>query len=190
VITPDEQQLVLLLKQGDALALEKLFHQYHAPLCILAFRLLRDHDKAKDVVQEVFIKVWKGRESLEVSYSLQAYLKRAVVNTALNIIDQNSRRKNVSLEENIDRPDPRGASSDQELSELQKAVNDALEQLPPRTKAVFTLIRMEEMTYREVASTLAISEKAVEKEMMKALKLLRTALRDYLPALIAAILLS
>jgi RNA polymerase sigma-70 factor, ECF subfamily len=189
VISPDEQKLVSLLKHGDALALEKLFHQYHTSLCLLAFRLLRDHDKAKDIVQEVFIKIWKGRESLEVSYSLQAYLKRAVVNTALNVIDQNSRRKNISLEESIDQPDPRTASSGHEFSELQKTVDRALEQLPPRTKTVFTLIRTEEMSYREVATALAISEKAVEKEMMKALKLMRAALRDYLPMLLVSFLL-
>ncbi len=73
---------------------------------------------------------------------------------------------------------------------MEKRAHHAVESLPTRTKAVFKLIRMEEMSYKEVSITLAIFEKAVEKEMMKALKLLRQALSDYLPALITAILFS
>ncbi len=59
-----------------------------------------------------------------------------------------------------------------------------------RTRAVFTLIRSEEMSYKEVAETLDISLKAVEKEMMKALKFLRQALKDYLPILAIPFIIS
>ena len=62
--------------------------------------------------------------------------------------------------------------------------------LPARTRAVFRLIRSEEMSYKEVAETLGISLNAVEKEMMKALAFLRQALKDYLPILAIPILLT
>ena len=74
------------------------------------------------------------------------------------------------------------------FNELSSRVDEAINKMPLRTKAVFTLIRFEEMTYQEVSESLDISLKAVEKEMMKALKLLREALKDYLLLLIIALL--
>ena len=190
VIPADEQLLVSRLRQSDPTALESLFFQYHQQLCKVSFRLVNDVDKAKDVVQEVFIKLWKNRESIEISVSLQAYLKRAVINTSLNVIEQDNRSRMVPLEAGLSQVDHETAATLHDASELELRAHHAVENLPTRTKAVFKLIRMEEMSYKEVAVTLAISEKAVEKEMMKALKLLRQALSDYLPALIAAILFS
>jgi RNA polymerase sigma-70 factor (family 1) len=190
VISSIDQQLISSLRQGDTLALEKLFHQYHAELCSIAHRLLDDREKSKDVVQEVFIKLWKNRASLEITYSIKAYLRKAVVNTTLNVIEQTKKTGHMALDEKIDFTDERTASSGHDLGELESRVQEAIAQLPARTRAVFTLIRMEEMSYREVASALTISEKAVEKEMMKALRILRSALRDYLPLLIVAFLFS
>jgi RNA polymerase sigma-70 factor (ECF subfamily) len=190
VISADEQQLVSRLKQSDPAALESLFFQYHQQLCKVSFRLVNDVDKAKDIVQEVFIKLWKNREALEIAVSLQAYLKRAVINTSLNVIERDKRSRIVPLEKGLTETDQATAATPHEVSELEKRAHHAVENLPTRTKAVFKLIRMEDMSYKEVAVVLAISEKAVEKEMMKALKLLRRALTDYLPALIAAILFS
>jgi RNA polymerase sigma-70 factor, ECF subfamily len=73
-------------------------------------------------------------------------------------------------------------SSDQGLdaAELSMKAEKAILALPERTRLVYTLIRSEEMSYKEVANTLSISTKAVEKEMMKALRILREALKEYL----------
>jgi RNA polymerase sigma-70 factor (ECF subfamily) len=71
-------------------------------------------------------------------------------------------------------------SDELSMNELSTHANNAINNLPPRTRTVFTLIRSEEMSYREVAETLGISIKAVEKEMIKALKLLRESLRSFL----------
>jgi RNA polymerase sigma-70 factor (ECF subfamily) len=91
--------------------------------------------------------------------------------------------------ESLDHPDlarHSGSPADNELAldELKEKANHAIEKFPGRTRIVYTLIRSEEMSYREVAETLNISLKAVEKEMMKALKMLREALKDYLPSAI------
>jgi RNA polymerase sigma-70 factor, ECF subfamily len=115
-------------------------------------------------------------------------LKRAVLNTSLNYIE--SRKRFVPLSdvatqhyvaENI-------VEQQQSSDELSLHIDKAVNNLPIRTKAVFTLIRFEEMSYKEVADSLDISLKAVEKEMMKALKLLRKELKDYLPLLILPLL--
>ena len=184
-----ERELITLLRRGDQRALQTLFDSYHASLCALACRLINDHERAKDIVQEVFIRLWKNRHQLEIKTSWNAYLKRATVNTALNHIKQASASRNLILEK-TNLSSNLTQSSEQEFiySELKKKADDEIEKLPPRTRTVFKLIRSEEMSYKEVAEVLDISIKAVEKEMMKALKLLREALRDYLPVIAGSIM--
>jgi RNA polymerase sigma-70 factor (ECF subfamily) len=178
-----EQELIASLKSDDQKALKKLFELYHASLCSLAYTLTKDKDQSKDVVQDVFIKLWKNRQSLEITVSLYAYLKRATVNTAINYIEKTGRSNKQPIEKS-DLTAYAQNTTDQDFSynELKNKADEAICQLPSRTRAVFTLIRAEEMSYKEVADTLDISLKAVEKEMLKALKLLREALREYLPS--------
>jgi RNA polymerase sigma-70 factor, ECF subfamily len=183
-IIQEENNWLDLLRQGDHGAMKLIFMRYHETLCRVAYRVIPKADKAKDIVQEVFLKLWIKREEIKITSSLEAYLKRAVVNTAINHLQQ---RENVPLEgKHMDSPlmisrDPSEEQVYRELSDhAEKAIND----LPVRTSIVFKLIRLEGMTYREVSAHLDISEKAVEKEMMKALRLLREALKDYLIVLI------
>jgi RNA polymerase sigma-70 factor, ECF subfamily len=181
-----EEELIALLKKNDSAAMEAIFRQYHASLCSVAFRIVRDKDQAKDIVQEVFIKVWRNRSAIQITTSLGFYLKRATINTALNHSEGNLRITKEPLQE-VHRVVSVRDSDPLTQQELQQAVDQALCKLPVRTRAVFTLIRSEEMSYRQVAESLNISEKAVEKEMMKALRLLRDALRPYLTSMIILI---
>jgi RNA polymerase sigma-70 factor, ECF subfamily len=161
-----------------------IFMRYHETLCRVAYRVIPETEKAKDIVQEVFLKLWTKREQITITSSLEAYLKRAVVNTAINHLQH---RENVQLEEkHLDSPlmISRDPSEEQVYRELSAHAEKAINDLPVRTSIVFKLIRLEGMTYREVSAHLDISEKAVEKEMMKALRLLREALKDYLIVLI------
>ena len=175
--------MVTLLKTHDEKALKSLFELYHTSLCLLAYTIVKDNDQAKDIVQDVFIKLWKNRMSLEITSSLNAYLKRATVNSSINFIESGYVKNKHRLEKSNLTFYSRN-TADQELTydELKKRADDSIQNLPIRTRGVFTLIRSDEMTYKEVAETLGISVKAVEKEMMKALKLLREALKDYLPS--------
>jgi RNA polymerase sigma-70 factor (ECF subfamily) len=178
-----EEDVASLLNADDQNALNVLFEEYYSPLCLLAFKIVRDRDQAKDIVQEVFIKLWKSRHVLKITTSWKAYLKRATVNTALNYLESGYFQKKHPLE-GADLSFYSGTTADEQhaYNELKKRSDEAIENLPLRTRTIFVLIRSDEMSYKEVAETLGISLKAVEKEMMKALQLLRTALRDYLPA--------
>jgi RNA polymerase sigma-70 factor (family 1) len=184
VIPAEEKQLVTRIQNGDHAALKFLFTHYHTLLCRLASTLLKDPEQAKDVVQEVFIKFWRNRHNTKITTSLKAYLKRAVVNTSLNYLEQNKASLKLPVEKadqqhSADHPD-----TPHEYQELVTKVDVAIQQLPVRTRTVFTLIRSDEMSYKEVSESLDISVKAVEKEMMKALRLLREALKDYLPVIL------
>ena len=177
---PDEKQLLVLLKQDERSAIKAVFEKYHATLCYTAYRLLGDKDLAKDVVQDVFIKFWNSRASINITTSLAGYLKRSVINAAINQLEKDQRLAKVSIDKLSNHPEGTSADRDHRLLEITSALEKAIAELPVRTRTIFILIRKEEMSYKEVSETLNISSKAVEKEMMKALRLLREMLREFL----------
>jgi RNA polymerase sigma-70 factor (ECF subfamily) len=177
----NEKALIALLKKDDPSAIRTIFDSCHSSLCVLAYRIVNDTDQSKDIVQDVFIKLWKNRQSLELTGSLEAYLRRAAVNTALNYLESSGRWKKQELgKSDLSAFSSNPTEQDISYQELNQKANEAIHHLPVRTRTVFTLIRTEEMSYQEVADALGISMKAVEKEMMKALRLLREALKAYL----------
>jgi RNA polymerase sigma-70 factor (ECF subfamily) len=182
----NERELIELLKKDDPLAMQTIFKTFHSSLCRLVYNISKDADQAKDIVQDVFIKVWQNRHELNITGSLEAYLRRAAVNTALNHIERNQRSKTRELyESNLTRLAANPTAEAMSYKELSQHANKAISELPVRTRVVYTLIRNDDMSYKEVAETLYISTKAVEKEMMRALRLLRVALKDFLnPSLI------
>jgi len=187
----NEKDLLELLRKDDPSAIKHIFDSYHPTLCMLAYRVLKDTDQAKDSVQDVFIRLWRNRQHLEITGSLAAYLKKATVNTALNVVKSRTRFNKQGLgQTDLSALASNLTEEDVFYKELTQKADNAINDLPERTRIVFTLIRSEEMSYKEVAATLRISTKAVEKEMMKALRLLRKALGDYLTnALVIALLL-
>jgi RNA polymerase sigma-70 factor, ECF subfamily len=182
----NEKEILEQLRRGDQAGLQAIFMAYHGDLCRVAYRILRDRDFAKDIVQDVFLKIWIRRASLDIESSLSAYLKRAVVNTSINALRQHRNVVSAESDSMAESSVMKAADADEthNLNELNAMANRAIDNLPARTRAVFQLIRLEGMSYREVSRHLDISEKAVEKEMMKALRLLREALKDYLVVLL------
>lgn len=171
------------LQNGNPLAFEKLFDQFYEPLCKYAYTILRDMDDAEDVVQSTFFKLWDQRHTLSIESSLNSYIYRIVHNNSINIIRQQSNHqehnenwlKTATKELNT-------TIEDIEAKELQSAINQALENLPPQCKKVFMMSRMDQMAYSEIAKELNISPKTVENHIAKALKLLRVDLQEFLTA--------
>lgn len=180
VLSDKDKELLELLKIDDQEAMRLLFVSYHSLLCRVAHRLTGNKAEAKDVVQDVFIKFWNNRRSVVINTSVEAYLKRAAVNTSLNRIEQKNRFIKFDHLQWQDNKGENTTEHVQDYHDLSRKVDAAVRNLPSRTRVIFTLIRFEDMSYKEVAETLNISVKAVEKEIMKALKILRSALKDYL----------
>jgi RNA polymerase sigma-70 factor (ECF subfamily) len=183
----DDLLLVKLLQTDALQAIQLIYKKYHLPLFHTAYRILSTEEEAKDVVQEVFIKFWESRLRLEISSSLQAYLHRAVINTALNHLQKNKKTFSTSLEKSYQISNPATAQPMMK-EELEEAIQRAIQGLPTRCRLVFSLNRYEGLSYKEIAASLSISTKAVEKEMMKALKLLRKYLKEFLPVVLTLLL--
>lgn len=159
---------------------EVLFKNHHRELVNLAFNLLRDKDAAKDVVQEVFLKLWKNKDSLEFGTQIHHYLFRATAHTAMNAL--RFQKKIVRMD---DAPvvDTLMASEHRHeiaYTELEIKVRDAIDRLPPKCRAIYMMSRHEGLKYQEIADTLELSLKTVENQMGIALEKLRQDLKPFL----------
>ncbi len=177
--TQDQQQILDRLRNDDQSALQELFDQCYQPVCTTIHRFIKDHALVEDLAQEVFVRFWEKRHTLQINSSLNGYLRRMAINEALGHL----RRKKVYIEE-LDPQTNNETAPDVEKqllhSELEDEIRAAIDNLPPRCRTVFQLSRFEELTYQEIADKMEISIKTVENQMGKALRVLREQLQQYL----------
>jgi RNA polymerase sigma-70 factor, ECF subfamily len=166
------------LRAGDEQALKGIFQRYYASLLTHAYRITADKDAARDVVQDVFANLWQKRANLDVHTSLQAYLRRAVVNGAINYVKSRQRFLQETPDQWAQVPDDaHDTIAWKEQLEVQEAqVRAAIESLPEKCRLVFVLSRFEQMSHKEIAETLDISVKTIENQITKAMKMLREKL--------------
>lgn len=160
--------------------IERLFMANHKALCNLANRILRNRDTAEDIVQEVFIKIWQKRDEIKIESTLKGYLFKAVANAALNELQRIKKFQYHTeiKEDQLPSVDPVSHESDQGF--LEQKIQEALDDLPPKCKVIFTLSRYENLKYKEIAEQLDISVKTVEAQMGIALEKMRLKLKPYL----------
>jgi RNA polymerase sigma-70 factor, ECF subfamily len=179
-----DQQLAAALRTNDEGAFDFIFRSWYAPLVRYATGMTDgDTDEAEDLVQQVFVKFWEQRSTVEIQYSIKAYLYRMVHNRALNRLrSARTRERYIEYQgrqmEYVNEP-----PIDSQDNELQERYQQALHQLPPQCRKIFELSRFEALKYREIADHLGISIKTVETQMGKALKILRQELIEYLVVL-------
>ena len=179
-----EREWLRKLAAGDQAGLDALFRHYYAELCRSAYRILLDAAAAEDVVQEVFVTLWRKRGRLAKIEQPGPYLRRAVRNRSLNYRRDNH-QQTVDLDdapEPMTPPDITGRPLDQ--AELDRLVEQAIATLPERSRLVFVLSRYEALSQKEIAAQMGISVKTVENQMTRALRLLREYLAPYLGAVL------
>ena len=173
-----------LNREIDEHAFELVFREYHQLLCNYAYTFVRDKDEAEEIVQSVFLILWEKRSVLQVQQSVKAYLLGMVRNGSLNALKHNKvRQKQADEAKGAGEPTTQLALTD----ELEQRITVAMSQLPEQCRLVFQMSRMEDLKYTEIAGQLNISIKTVENHMVKALRIMRQYLRDYLMLLITAL---
>ncbi|MBX2978822.1 MAG: RNA polymerase sigma-70 factor [Flavobacteriales bacterium] len=166
---------------GDRAAFEALFRLHYRPLCAFAMGYLKDGDKAEDLVQDLFFRLWLDREKVNITTSVKAYLYVAVRNRCLNAVKAGSKVR--ALNEEVDDHLQEEERTEDEHTERIARVQAAIEALPEERRKVFKLSRYEGLKYQEIAERLGISVKTVENQMGSALKTLRIELKDLMPLL-------
>ncbi len=175
-----EEALQLLFRENPQKGCEQLFRQYYAALCSHSVRLVYSKEVAEDIVSEVFCKFWSDRVYESVTTSYVAYLYQAVRNRSYNYLRwelQKARQSTDSQDLAMIAYEPSPAEMVQ-FDELQRKVEQTIEQLPSQCKRVFLLSRFENRKYQEIAEELQISIKTVESHISKALSTLRLVLKD------------
>jgi len=175
----EDKDLYLKLKEGDERAFQFLFRKYYSMMCCFANKYLNDSELAEETVQDMFVKIWEKRETLNIETSVKHYFFRSVRNHCLNQIQHEKIKKqyaNMVLETTHQENDP-----DRYYLEvgLIQRIDKCIDSLPPKRKEIFRLSREQGMKYKEIADTLNISVKTVEAQMGLALKHLRYELRDF-----------
>jgi RNA polymerase sigma-70 factor, ECF subfamily len=177
-----EEALVQGLKAGEEACLGGLMGMHWEGLLRFARSILDDRDRAEDVVQEAFVRLWLKRSTLEREDTVRPILYRIVRNRALN--ERRRQRTFARWARRNPRPeaDPTpGPLRQAEAGDLQAIVEDAVHSLPERRREIFVLVRFHQMSYRDVGEALEISTQTVANQMTKAMADLRTALEAHLP---------
>lgn len=170
--------LIKRLRNGDEAAYTYLVDTHHHRLCTFANSLVNDSYQAQDIVQNVFMALWKKRKSLPEDFNISSFLSRSVYN---EFIDQY--RKNQSLlaleKRYIEALNLVVEDKDTEsIEQLVDIVKEEIVTLPPKCKEVFVLSRQEGLTNIEISEYLKISIKTVEGHITRAFSILRKKLGD------------
>jgi RNA polymerase sigma-70 factor (ECF subfamily) len=162
---------------------EDAFKAHFKELHAYAYTIVRDDVMAEEMVQNVFFKLWKNKETIEISQSLTAYLYRSVYHESLNYIKHLKVKSAYEAHAARNMNNTNNAMDKLKLKNLEEQLDKALKELPEQCRTIFQMSRFEELKYMEIADKLGLSVKTVENQMGKALKLLRLKLVDFLPIL-------
>jgi len=170
-------ELVNLIRSGNKHAFAKIYERYFDVLYLHAYQRLRDKDEAKDLVQELFSHLWSSRESLPPVSNFSGYVYTSVRNRILNILAhkyvedkflsslQHAENKVEAITDHLARE-----------RQLAMIIEKEIQSLPPKMRHVFELSRKANLSYKEIAARLELSEQSVRSHVKGALRLLRTRL--------------
>ena len=177
--TINEKKLIHSLIDGDFEAFDQLFRNYNQRMYYFAKSILKSHEDAKDIVQEVFLRIWKNRASIDTRSSFKSYLftisYNIIVDTMRKRVTEQKFRdeliKNAAKEEFL-------INEELEYKELNTSYHKAISELPPKRQQIYKLHRFENKSYQEIASKLDISANTVRNQMTQAIKFLREKLGE------------
>ena len=179
--TLEESALLQRIAKGDEKAFQIIYNLYKQKIYTVAFKILKSESLAEDILHEVFLNIWKlTPENLHNIQHLNSYLRTATTNQALKII----RKAKIQLQFHQDTA-YQWTEAQQETEEhifmkdTEKLLGEAIDQLPPQQKLVFTLCKEEGLKYAEVAERLHLSQLTVKTHMQHALRFLKRYLHAH-----------
>lgn len=164
------------IARGDYMSYNQLFRCYYQPLCQYVYTLLADKDDAEDVVQELFLKLWKDCGKIVITESTPSYLYRMAKNMSLNF--KRSKINMESLNENPDLVSLTYEENSLETDEFRIALIDCMNRLPKRSKEVLMASRVRGLKQQEIADTFSISVKTIKNMLWISLRKLKECLAE------------
>ncbi len=166
----------------DEYAFQQLFEIYASGLSRFTFSILKNKELAEEAVSDVFFKIWVHRVKMAEIENFKAYLYATSRNISLNYLDKEKRKRAVSLDDiNVILPiDEICPESELISKELKEAIGRAIEHLPERCKLIYSLAKIEQLKYKEIAQILDISVKTIDHQLSIAVQKIGQEIQLYL----------
>lgn len=177
----DNKQIVSALNEGHESVFDAVYRHYFKKLCAFCSQYIPDLEETEEIVQETMVWLWENRLTLKAELTLKSLLFTIVKNKALNRISHYEIKQKVheeihqKYESTFENPD----FYDQD--ELFRMYRQTLEKMPKDIRETFLMNRDRNLTHKEIAAILNVSPQTVNYRIGQALKMLRQALKDYLP---------
>lgn len=186
----NEKQLLHQASRGNQQAFAELFRAYHQPLGAYLFRITESAEATEDIVQDVFIKLWTGREALAGIGNFSHYLFIVSRNRTYNYLREKASRHVRQLEwaRQFEAEEPAGEEHSP-LNRYRELIEEAVGRLPPQQQTVYILSRHKKMKHEEIAARLGISAETSKKHMKLALRAITEYVRGHADAIVVFILL-
>ncbi len=179
-MSPNDEALVQRAQAGDAAAFDELVRRHLDRAHAVAFRILRDREDAHDVTQDAFIRAWRALPRFEGRSQFGTWLLRIVTNLSINRLQRDRLRRATSIDDLLHLRDPREAAPIENTT-TSRRVAEAISALPPAQRTVFVLRFQEDLSVKETADRIGVSEGAVKANSFHAIRKLRAALADLAP---------
>lgn len=178
--------LLLALQNGDAEAFTAVYKAYWYDMFLVAYRKLRNKEAAEEIVQEIFLRLWRERNTLRIE-NLNYYLFSAIRYEVIDYI----RTKGRTLEYlddygSFESMQDLNTENQLALDELLRVIDECLHILPEKTREIFRLHKLEYWPISRIATRFGLSEKAVEYHLTKSVRVVRTHLKEVMVLLLAA----
>ena len=183
-----DAEVMLRVKAGDDVAFDHLVEKFRRPLVGFLYRMARNHAVAEELAQEVFLRVYRSRQTYQASAKFTTWMYRIATNLAVNYArDTRGRRGEVSLDE----PTEGGAAFEvadgeptveQDLlrQERLRAIRAQVEALPERQRLAVVMHKYQGLDYRQIAQVMKLSESATKSLLFRAYETLRESLKEFL----------
>lgn len=172
-----DQELTVLLKEGDGLAYTEIYDRYWPIMFRHSRKMLRDDEEATDVVQDIFTLLWAKASEMVFTTSIRSFLYAATRNKVIDLINRNKVKTNylTTLQEFYDKGEFVTENALRER-ELISRIEAEVARLPKKMRRIFELSRKDHLSYKEISDITNTSEGTVKKQVHNALKILRLKL--------------
>jgi len=186
----NDAEVMLRVRAGDEAAFAYLVQKYRRPMVSFMYRMAHNAAAAEDLAQEVFLRVYRSRESYEASAKFTTWLYRIATNLAVNHA-RDTRHERPENMVSLDEPDedtgltvdvPDGSATAEETimkRERMAAIRQRVQALPERQRTAVIMHKYQQMDYRQIAEVLKLSESATKSLLFRAYETLRGQLKEF-----------
>jgi RNA polymerase sigma-70 factor (ECF subfamily) len=168
-------------QNSDQQAFKELYLVYFDRLYKFALSILHSPEFAEEAVNDVFLNIWQKRHQLKAIENLRNYLFISTKNTAFNYLSKFRKERNASLDDVLVRFEADELTPETAFftTEVRNEIEQAINQLPPKTKLVFQMAKIEGLKYKEIAEILNISVNTIDNHIATAIKKLSVTLKSF-----------